>query len=152
MNKRARIYSVSFTDVAVTADQDLFQLEAVTNDVIIHACYISQNSDVADAAAENLTIRVVRFTDALTNVTAEVNLDEDNGPALADLNVNDTTPLVTGAETIHVEVWNIAMPWIYLPPPELRPICPDGEGIAINLVANPADSLTMSGTLYFEET
>ncbi len=152
MSKRARIYSLSFTNVAVTADQDLFEIEAVTNDVILHACYISQNSDVADASAETLTIRVVRFTDALTNVTAEALLDMDNSAALADLAINVTTPLTTGASTIHVEDWNIAMPWVYLPPPELRPIIPAGDGIAINLIANPADSLTMSGTVYFEET
>ena len=150
--KRTRLYSVSFTDIAVTVAQDFFQIEAVTNDVVLHAVYISQNSDVADAAAENLTIRIRRVTDVLTNVTAEVNLDKDNSAALADLNVNDTTPLTTGAETIHVECWNIAMPWIYLPTPELRPIIPAADCITVNLVSAPNDELTVSGTLYFEET
>ena len=145
------MYSVSFTDVAVTADQDLFQIEAVTNPVILHACFISQNSDVGDSAAENLTIRIRHVTDALTNVTAEVKLQQADPAALADLNVNDTTPLVTGAETIHVECWNIALPWVWLPPPELRIYVPVDEVVTVNLVANPADSLTMSGVLYFSE-
>lgn len=146
-----RFYSVSFTDVAVTADQDLFQIEAVTNPVILHYCTISQNSDVGDAAAENLTIRIRRVTDALTDVTAEVKLDKGSAAALADLNVNDTTPLTTGAETVHVECWNIALPWIWLPPEQLRIIIPVDDVVTINLVANPSDSLTVSGTLYFEE-
>ncbi|KKL84049.1 hypothetical protein LCGC14_1968710, partial [marine sediment metagenome] len=41
-----RMFSVSFTDVAVTAQQDLFQIEANTVPVIIHAIFLSQTSDV----------------------------------------------------------------------------------------------------------
>lgn len=147
-----RMYSVSFTDVAVSAAQDLFQIEAVTNNVVLHACYVSQNSDVGDTAAENLTIRIRRVTDALTNVTAEAQLDLGDAAALADLNVNDTTPLTTGAETVHVECWNIAQTWVWLPPPELRIVMQVLDVIVVNLVAAPADALTMSGVLYFGES
>jgi len=146
-----RIYSVSFTDVAVSAAQDLFQIEANTVPAIIHAVYLSQNSDVGDAAAENLTVRLRRVTDALTNVTAEAQMDSGDAAANADLNVNDTTALTTGAATLHAEAWNIAMPFVYLPPPELRPIVEVGNVITVNLVSAPADALTMSGTMYFEE-
>lgn len=146
-----RMYSVSFTDVAVTAQQDFFQIEAVTVPAIIHAVYLSQTTDVGDAAAESLTVRLRRVTDALTNVTAEVQLDTGDAAANADLNVNDTTPLTTGASTIHPEAWNIAMPFVYLPPPELRPVVPVGDVITVNLATTPADSITMSGVMYFEE-
>jgi len=146
-----RMFTVSFTNVAVTADQDLFQIEGLAGDTILHACFISQNSDVGDASAESLTIRFRHVTDALTNVTAEVKLDKGSGAALADLNVNDTTPFTTGAETIHVEDWNIAMPFVWLPTPEMRIHIPKDDVVTVNLIANPADSLTMSGTLYFEE-
>ncbi len=148
----ARIYSVSFTDVAVTAAQDLFQIEANTVPIVILGCYISQNSDVADAAAENLTIRLRQVTDALSNVTAEVKLDQGDAAALADLNINDTTQLTTGAVTLHVEVWNIAFPWVYLPPDELRPKIKVSDVMTVNLVSAPTDELTMSGTLYFKES
>lgn len=148
----ARMYSVSFTDVAVSLAQDLFQIEAVTNNVVLHACYISQNSDVGDAAAENLTIRIRRVTDALTNVTAEAQLDLGDAAALADLNVNDTTPLVTGAATIHPECWNISQSWIWLPPPELRIVMQVADVVTVNLVSAPADALTCSGVLYFSES
>ena len=146
-----RIYSVSFTDVAVTAAQDFFQIEAVTVPAIIHAAYLSQSTDVGDAAAEALSLRFRRVTDALTNVTAEAQLDTGDAIALADLNVNDTTPLTTGAQTIHPENWNIAMPFVYLPPPELRIVVPVGNVVTLNLITTPADSITMSGVLYFEE-
>lgn len=146
-----RIYSVSFTEVAVTAQQDLFQIEAVTVPAIIHAVYLSQTSDVGDAAAESLSILFRRVTDALTNVTAEAQLDTGDAAANADLNVNDTTELVTGAQTVHAEAWNIAMSFVYLPPPELRIVVPVDDVLVVNLNTTPADSITMSGTMYFEE-
>ncbi len=146
-----RMYSVSFTDVPVSAAQDFFQIEAVTKPAILHAIFLSQNSDVGDANAENLTVRFRRVTDVLTNVTAEVQLDKGDGAALADLNVNDTTPLTTGAETIHAECWNIAIPFIWMPPPELRIVVPVDDVVTVNLVSAPTDSLTMSGVMYFEE-
>ena len=55
-----RMYTVTFTDVAVTAQQDLFQIEANTTPVIIHAIFLSQISDVGDSAAENLSILLRR--------------------------------------------------------------------------------------------
>ena len=146
-----RMYSASFAEVAVTAQQDLFQIEAVTVPAIIHAVYLSQSTDVGDAAAESLSILIRRVTDALTNVTAEAQLDTGDAAALADLNVNDTTELVTGAANVHAEAWNIAMPFVYLPPPELRIVVPVGDVVVVNLNTTPADSITMSGTMYFEE-
>ncbi len=146
-----RIYTVSFTDIAVSVVQDFFQIEAKTVPVILHAIFLSQNSDTGDAAAENLTIRIRKVTDAVGNVTAEAKLDSRDVAALANLNVNDTTPLVAGAQTIHVECWNVAIPFIWMPPPELRiKISPD-DAVTVNLVANPDDPLTMSGVMYFEE-
>lgn len=146
-----RMYSVSFTEVAVTAQQDFFQIEAVNVPAIIHSVYLSQTTDVGDAAAENLSILIRRVTDALTNVTAEAQLDTGDSAANADLNVNDVTELVTGAQTIHSEAWNIAMPFVYLPPPEQRIVVPVGDVVTVNLNTTPADSITMSGTMYFEE-
>ena len=146
-----RRYSVSFTDVAVTVQQDLFQLEALVVPAKLLGCTISQSSDVGDAAAEGLSILVRRFTDAVTNDVAEVKMDGGDGAANANLAINETVELITGAEVIHSEVWNIALPFIYLPPPEMRPSIQIGNGVAIKLNTTPADSITVSGTLYFEE-
>ena len=146
-----RMYSASFTEIGVTVVQDLFQIEAVTVPVIIHAIYLSQTSDLGDAASEGLIIRIRRVTDALTNVTAEAQLDTGDAAALADINANDTTPLTTGAATVHAEAWNILTPFVYLPPPELRIVIDVGNCITVNLNTAPADSITMSGTMYFEE-
>ncbi len=146
-----RMFTASFTDVAVTAQQDLFQIEANTVPAIIHAIFLSQTSDVGDAAAENLSILIRRVTDAVTNDIAEAKLDTGSGVALADLAVNETTELVTGAEIIHSEAWNIAMAFIWMPPPEMRIVIQVGNAVVVNLNDTPADELTMSGTMYFEE-
>ena len=145
------MFTASFTDVAVTAQQDLFQIEANTVPAIIHAIFLSQTSDVGDAAAENLSILIRRVTDVVTNDITEAKLDTGSGVALADLAVNETTELVTGAETIHSEAWNIAMSFIWMPPPEMRIIVQVGNALVVNLNDTPADELTMSGTMYFEE-
>lgn len=147
----SRLYSVSFTEVSVSVQQDLIQIEALVVPAIIHAVYLSQSSDLGDAAAEGLSILLRRFTDAVTDDIVEVKLDGGSAAANANLAINETTELITGTETIHPESWNIAMPFVFLPPPELRPIIQISNGMAVNLNTTPADPITMSGVLYFEE-
>lgn len=144
-----RMYTVQFTAVAVSAQQDLFQIEALVTPAIIHACYISQSSDVGDANAAMVSILIRRATDAVTDDLATVQLDKGDATQTADVAINETTELVTGTEVIHAEDWNIALPWVWLPPPEMRIVVPVGDVVVINM--NTTDTLTMSGTIYFEE-
>lgn len=146
-----RLFSVSFSEVDVTAQQDLFQIEAITTPAIIHAVYLSQSSDVGDASSEGFSVLIRRVTDTVSNSATEVALDTGDSAANANLNVNQTTELVAGAATIHSEAWNILTPFIYLPPPELRPIVKISDSIVVNLNTTPNDSVIMSGTMYFEE-
>lgn len=146
-----RMFTAQFTEVAVTAQQDLFQIEALVVPATIHAIYLSQTSDVGDASAENLSIQIRRATDVVTNDIVEAKLDTGSAAANADLAVNETTELITGQEIIHSETWNIALPFVWLPPPEMRIVVPVGDVICVNLNTTPADELTMSGTLYFSE-
>ena len=146
-----RMYSLSFTEVSVTAQQDLFQVEALVVPAILHAVYLSQSSDVGDAAAENLSIIIRRVTDAVTDDLATVVLDSGDATQNADVAINETTELTTGIAVIHSECWNIANTFIYLPPPELRPTIVVSDALVVNLNTTPADAIVMSGTLYFEE-
>lgn len=147
----SRLYSLSFTEVAVSAQQDLFQVEALVVPAKLHAVFLSQTTDVGDAAAESLSIIIRRVTDAVTDDLATVLLDTGDATQNADVAINETTELVTGASVVHAEDWNIAMPFVYLPTPELRPNIVIGDVLVVNLNTTPADSITMSGTLYFEE-
>ncbi len=147
-----RMYTVSFTEVGVAAQQDLFQLEANTVPVVIHGVTLSQTSDVGDSAAENLSILIARITDAITDDLPSVQADKGDATQLADIAINESSELTTGIENYHSEAWNIALPFIWMPPPEMRLIVEIGNAMVVNLNSTPGDSLTMSGTLYFSES
>lgn len=147
-----RMYSLSFTDTPVTVSGDLFQLQAQTVPAIIHAAYISQTSDVGDAVAENLTLSLIKADEAVTDIGSGVPLDGGDTAALANVNVNRTTDrLTTSLSGVHVEAWNIAQTFVYLPPPEMKPVVQIGKSIVLQLTTPPADSITMNGTIYWEE-
>ena len=145
-----RIYTSEFTNAATTAAQDMFQIEAITSTIIIHQVIVGQTLDVGDAAAENLEILFRRVTDTVVDTNVEGKVDPGDPAALANLAVNATTQLVAGVDTIHAEVWNIALPFVYLPPPELRLVIRASDALVVTL-PNPSDPLTLSGVMYFEE-
>jgi len=152
-----KIYSAEFSDVSVAAAQDLFSL-LVGDDEPIHllGCIISQNSDVGDAAAESLTIRIMRGWGTVGSggsAPTARNLDGKGGAATTTVRANDTTEASAGSVVnMHTEVWNIAMPWIYMPIPELRIRVDQADDLlSVSLLAAPTDALITSGTIYWEE-
>lgn len=147
------MYSTSFTDVAVTAAQDLFELTAPADAIIVlHSCYISQNTDYGDAASEGLTINVTRYSTSGSGGSTptprpmEVGMPASGATSEANNTSQGGTPVV-----VHSEAFNVQAGWQYRPTPEERIVCSAGDIIAIELPSAPADSLTMSGTLYFDE-
>lgn len=148
-----RVYSFSFSNITVgTANQDLFQIEALITPVTLLAVFLSQHGDVGDSEAENLLIKIQRVTDSVSNATVEAKQDEADPALSANLNVNQTTQLVTGVEIYHNEDWNIALPFVYLPIPELRPVIKIDDALVINLDTVTNDSLVMSGTCYLGQS
>jgi len=146
------MFSLSFSEVAVTAQQDLFQLEATTHPIKIHRVTLSQSTDVGDAAEEGLSILIREVTDVVTDDGGEQSLDRNNpGTFTGACAVNETTKLVTGAATLHSEAWNVRMPFMYLPTVEERITIDIGNAVVVNLHTTPADSITMSGTIVFEQ-
>ena len=152
----ARLYVATFKDVAITLAQDLFSiLPAANKPVTIHAVYISQKTDVGDAAEEGLTIEIQRGDttvgsggSALTGNPLMIGTAAD----AASVRANDTTEVSAGTPlSMHVEVWNIRVPWVYHPAPEDRIMSINAEFIAVQLITAPADSITASGTLVYEE-
>ena len=147
------IYSASFTDVAVTAAQDLFELTAPSDAVcIIHSCYIFQNTDFGDSAAEGLTISITRYsTSGSAGGTVTERPHEVGFPAAgAAVEINNTTQGGTPV-IIMSDCFNVQAGWQYRPTPEERIVVSPSGIIAIELPSAPTDSLTMSGTLTWEE-
>lgn len=152
-----RMYSVSFVDVAVSAAQDLFEVApADDKKVVIHGIALGQDSDVGDAAEEILSVQLIRghaTSGSGGSAFTPSPLDPDSPAAGASAEVNNTTIASTGtAVRLHADVFNVRAGWVWIPTPEMRPMCGQGQSrIVLRLDDAPADALTMSGTLYFEE-
>ncbi len=153
----ARVYSVSFEAVAVTAAQDLFEITpADDHPVILLGMTVDQSSDVGDAAEEMLRYKVIRgHATSGSGGSAPTPRPLDPGDAAAGFaaEVNNTTIASTGtAVDLVAGAFNIRTGLAIFWPPELCPMANQGNStIVVRLMAAPADSLTMSGTLYVAE-
>lgn len=148
-----RVYSASFSEVAVTAAQDLFEVVAPADaSVIIHAVTITQSSDAGDAQAEMLPILIHRGTatgsggSTVTPSPLQVGDTAFGGTVEA----NNTAQSVEGT-FLHAEDFNVQIGFYFLPPPEDRPVVSPSALFIVELKSAPSDSLTMSGTVVFEE-
>jgi len=154
-----RYYSVSFSGVAVSAIQDLFEIKAAAaKPVTLHEVVIEQSSDYGDSASEGLGIVIKRGTGAITSgsggsgavTPAKHNTSDAAASALAE--TNNTTQATGGTiTTIRAEAFNVQAGYQYLPLREDRIIFLPTEYCIVSLTGAPADALTMSGTLVFEE-
>jgi len=154
-----RFYSVPFSATAVSAAVDVFEvLAAAAKPIVLHEIVIAQSSDYGDAAAEGLSVLIKRATGAYTSgsggstVTPVRHLTNDAaaGPTAE---INNTTQAVAGSgalTTIRAEAFNVQAGWQYLPVPEHRYTFLAAEACIVSITV-PADSITVSGTLVFEE-
>lgn len=154
-----RMYVATFDEVAVTAQQDLFDVAPATNkSIIIHELVLTQTTEVAEAQEEWLHIRFVRGfatvgSGGATNTPAPISgADTAFGGTVR---INDTTKAVVGGGTTDVvrsDAFQVRSGYYYLPTPETRIIVTAANTrLVIQLNTTPADSVTMSGSLLFEE-
>ena len=148
-----RIYAAVFEEVAITAAQDLFEIVGPADGVVkIHSVTITQSSDAGDAQAEMLPILIHRGTATGTGGTTVTPSPLQVGDSAFGgvVEANNTTQSVEGT-FLHAEDWNVQIGFYYLPPPEDRPVISPSALFIVELQAAPDDSLTMSGTVIFEE-
>jgi hypothetical protein len=151
-----RLYPVVFTGVAVTAQQDLFEVvAAATGMVLVHELELSQSTEVGDAQEEGLSI--------LTKSGSTTTGSGGSTPTAIPRNfgdtafagtpkVNNTTKATTGTIVTHDSWnWNVRIPFLKVWTPETRPIISPSRRWTVELATTPADSITMSGTLRFSE-
>jgi hypothetical protein len=153
----SRVYTVEFENVAVTAAQDFFEISpADDHPVALLGVMIDQHSDVGDAAEEMLRYRIIRgHTSSGSGGSAATPRPLDPGDAAASFSaeVNNTTIASAGtAVNLHSGAFNIRGGLALFWPPEMVPMANQGNTtIVVRLLANPTDSLSMSGTLYVAE-
>lgn len=153
----ARVYSITFENVSVTAAQDLFEIQPGTNHpVVVMAVYIDQISDVGDAQEEMLRYQIIRgHTTSGTGGTVPTARPMDPGDSAASLSaeVNNTTIASLGTPVVlHSGAFNIRAGLALIFPPEMTPVVNAAQTtLVVRLMAAPADAVTLSGTLYVAE-
>lgn len=154
------MYTAVFKGVAVTAAQDFFEVKASTaGSVIIHGWALSQTTELGDSAEEQLRITTNRGSGTVTSGSGGTSPTATpivrGSPAFGGtVEVNNTTILAVGTGTLttdlEVHTWNERVPYIFWYTPETRPMIMPGEYWTLELETVPADSVTCSGTLWFE--
>lgn len=152
----ARQYSVSFSAVAVTAAQDLFEITpADDKPVKIRGLFIGQSSDAGDAQDELLQVSIIRgHTTSGSGGSAATARPLSSIDAAAGFaaEVNNTTVASAGTGvTLHTDTFNVRAGYQLWFPPECCPMASQADTTIVVRITAPADSLTMSGTLYVEE-
>ena len=151
-----RMYDVSFVGVAVTAQQDFFEINvAATKVVKVHEIHLSQSTEVGDAQEEGLSILMKSgATTSGSGGSAPTAIPHALGDAAyaGTVEVNNTTKATAGTIVTHKAWnWNVRVPFDVIFTPETRKdIAPSGR-LTIELATTPADSITMSGYMTIEE-
>lgn len=156
-----RMYTAVFKSIAVTAAQDLFEVAAPTDAiVVIHDWTLSQSTEVGDAAEEMLVLTTNRGVGTVTSGSGGASVTpsqiEDGDTAFGGtVERNNTTILAVGTGTLETDLevhcWNVRVPYQKIYTPETRPSISPGNRWTLELETAPADSVTMSGVITFEE-
>lgn len=152
----ARVYTVSFTGVAVTAQQDFFEITcAAGKNCRIAALFLSQSTEIGDAQEEGLSIIIksgATVSGSGGTAPTPIPLNVTDAAAGFASEVNNTTKANTGTiVSHHADNWNVRMPYVLILPDYLQVELTGGRRATVELGTTPADSITMSGTLYVIE-
>jgi hypothetical protein len=148
------MFSASQSAQAVTTAVDLFHVTVGTErPIVLHWLELFQTTDLSDAQEEVIGIGIYRGVTGggAGSALTEVGLNDANPTASAAVVGQGTAS--TGGNLIGLIGWNIRQAGpIWVPTPELRPeIDAANDPVAFRLMAAPTDSITVSGTLYWEE-
>jgi hypothetical protein len=152
-----RVYSVEFEGVSVSAQVDFFEITPADDKPCkILGLFLSQSSDVGDAAEEILRVRIIRGHSTGGSGGAAPTpepLNKADAAAGFAAETNNTTIASVGTATNLLSyAFNIRAGLEMWFPPEAQPRVSQAQTtIVVRLMAAPADALTMSGTLIVEE-
>jgi hypothetical protein len=151
-----RIYRLPLARTAVTAAVDLAEiLTAATHICVIHEIEVSQSTDVKDAEEEMLQLawksgQTTSGSGGTASIVPIPNLLGDAAHGMT-VEVFNTTKASAGTIVTHaVWDWNIRVPFLKVFTPETRLIIPPSTRATLELVAAPADSITIGGQIVLE--
>lgn len=150
------VISATFSAVAVSAAQDLFEIVAPSNRrVCIREIRIGQYSDAGNAEAEMLSILLMRGHTTTGSGGAAVtaaHLQSGGGVRSQSTIASNNTTVATGGNpvTLLADSFNVQAGFRFYPVPDERLWLEPGQRMVVRITA-PADALTMNGTILFEE-
>jgi len=152
-----RLYTVTFSAVAVSAAQDLFELTPADDKPIrLHGIAVGQISDSGDAQDEQLRWTIIRGhatsgSGGSAATPQPVNSSVDTAAGFTAETNNTTVASAGTGVTLHADAFNVRAGLQYWWPPECRPGASQGNTLLVVRITAPSDALTMDGTLYVEE-
>lgn len=153
----ARTYTIPFTAVSVSAAQDLWEITpADDKPVKILGLVIGQYSDVGDANAENLSVKISRgwgTSGSGGSPGAPVPVAPADSAVGFSAEINNTTVASTGTEVVlFSDVWNTQAGYQMWFPEGAQPGCSQATGVILTVrITAPADAITANGTLFVSE-
>jgi hypothetical protein len=156
----ARIYTVNFENVSVSASQDFFELTPADDKPIailgITLDNVGGTADAGDAQEELLRLLVRRghtVSGSGGSAPTPRPLETNDTAAGFTAEVNNTTIANTGTtHDLDAFGWNVRVPLMRFYPPEMRPKATQGDTtIVVRLLSTPADAISMSGTIWVQE-
>ncbi len=150
------VYTVQFNGVAVTAQQDLFEITAASGKpVVILGFDLSQTTELGDAAEEQLLILLKSGQSTSGSggtAPTPVATDSSGSAASFTAEVNNTTKASTGTIVTHAAYsWNVRTPLSVLFTQEQQLLMAASRRFTVELASTPADSITMNGTIWVQE-
>lgn len=150
------IYTVAFNSVAVTAQQDFFEITAASGKPIVLIGFgLSQSTEVGDAQEEGLNILIKSGqTTSGSGGTAPTPVANDSSLSAAGFSaeVNNTTKASAGTIVTHYAYnWNVRAPLDYVFPEPMQLVMAASRRMTIELGTTPADSITISGYVVIQE-
>jgi hypothetical protein len=160
-----RAYVVEFHNVTLTTaggDQDLFYIKAAADKIcVIEGVYLSNvgvAADAGDAQEELHRIEIMRIPATVTagsggNAMTPNPLATNDTAAGFTARINDTTVATTSGTALwlHSDGWNVRVPYVYMPPPEHRPIVANAQAVVVRLASTLTDDIVCNGTCIVRE-
>jgi hypothetical protein len=151
------VFTAPFKAIAVSAAQDLWELNThASSRVRLREIRFGQYTDFGDAAAEILSVVFTRgytVSGSGGSTITPLNVSGHTGAlsAVTTIERNNTTVANTSGTDIFADTWNIQAPYLWMPPEDdMRFVFEVSTRFVVTITA-PADSITMNGTLTFEE-
>lgn len=147
------IFSFNFVGVAVTVQQDLFEINVpATGVVYLHSIEVSQSSRKQDAQEEFFALRLkTGMTSAGSGGTTPTAFNAQGATFGGTVAVNNTTKATGGTiVTRRPWNWNIRGEFIRIFTPEERPRIAPSARCVLELATTPTASTTCGGVIVFE--